>query len=520
MSLFLLWLVMLFAESLPYKILIYSPQIGHSHVNFFGQIADTLVDAGHDVVLYLPAYHDEVKTTGAKLARIIERPLEHKLPYDVDDVLPGTWTEDGRGLVQVFKVTIGMASNIKPHCDMQLADKKLMDRLREEKFDLGITETFNVCGYAIFHNLGIRTHISAFATNLVDVISSALGVVNNPSYVPASFTQLTDVMSYSQRLENLISYSTTFLFFEFLFRRYANFNGVAPGFDIDKAVESSVFAFVNSEEFVEYSRPINHKIVFVAGIGVKQPQPLNEEYKRIMENAKGAVVLVSFGSVAKSSEMPSKIKDAFVGMFARFPEVTFIWKYEKDDEAAANLTNVIKKKWVPQNDLFAHPKLSAFVTHGGQNSVIESTNAGIPMICVPLFGDQMRNAKMAEKRQVALLLDKRFISSDSLSDAIRAVLYNQTYGESAKRLAQMIRKKPISARERVIKYTEFAAEFGPFDNLNSAGVRLNFFQYYLIDILLPAAFILVLFVALLIFTLIRLMRLLSRFCVRNKHKQE
>uniref|UniRef100_A0A0M3IWD4 glucuronosyltransferase n=1 Tax=Ascaris lumbricoides TaxID=6252 RepID=A0A0M3IWD4_ASCLU len=97
---------------------------------------------------------------------------------------------------------------------------------------------------------------------------------------------------------------------------------------------------------------------------------------------------------------------------------------------------------------------------------------------------------------------------------------NFSYGESAKRLAQMIRKKPISARERVIKYTEFAAEFGPFDNLNSAGVRLNFFQYYLIDILLPATLILVLFVALLIFILIRLMRLLSRFCVRNKHKQE
>lgn len=57
-------------------------------------------------VLYVPAYYDDVKTTGAKLARIIERPLERKLPYDVDDVLPGTWTEDGRGLVQVFKVLL------------------------------------------------------------------------------------------------------------------------------------------------------------------------------------------------------------------------------------------------------------------------------------------------------------------------------------------------------------------------------------------------------------------------------
>lgn len=28
-----------------YKILVYSPKIGHSHINFLGRIADILVDA-------------------------------------------------------------------------------------------------------------------------------------------------------------------------------------------------------------------------------------------------------------------------------------------------------------------------------------------------------------------------------------------------------------------------------------------------------------------------------------------
>ena len=33
-----------------YKILVYSPLIGHSHVKFMGSIADTLAEAGNDVV--------------------------------------------------------------------------------------------------------------------------------------------------------------------------------------------------------------------------------------------------------------------------------------------------------------------------------------------------------------------------------------------------------------------------------------------------------------------------------------
>ncbi|KHN88811.1 Putative UDP-glucuronosyltransferase ugt-55 [Toxocara canis] len=335
-----------------YKFLIYSPQIGHSHVAFFGQIADALVDAGHDALLYVPSFFENVKTTAAKRARILERPLDYKLPYTMGELLSDAWTEDGGGIFQIFKVMIGAISNIKLHCDMQLADKKLMDKLREERFDVGITETFNMCGYAIFDKIGIRTHISAFATNLVDVFSYPFGVANNPSYVPGTFTQLSDVMSYGQRWQNVASYAALYLMCELFYRPILKFEGVAPGFSLDDIIPRSVFVFVNSEEFLEYPRPISHKVVFVGGIGVTKPKPLAEEYKRIMDNAKGAVVLISFGSIAKSSEMPSNIKDAFVGMFAQLPEVTFIWKYEVDDDIGANFTNVIKKKWVPQNDLF------------------------------------------------------------------------------------------------------------------------------------------------------------------------
>lgn len=64
------------------------------------------------------------------------------------------------------------------------------------------------------------------------------------------------------------------------------------------------------------------------------------------------VVLVSFGSVIHSFTMPDELKKIFLKTFDEFPNVTFIWKYEKDDDnIAAGHPNVVTGTWLPQTDL-------------------------------------------------------------------------------------------------------------------------------------------------------------------------
>lgn len=41
-----------------------------------------------------------------------------------------------------------------------------------------------------------------------------------------------------------------------------------------------------------------------------------------------------------------------------------------------------------------HPKVAAFITHAGYNSLGESIASGTPLVTVPLFGDQMRYAQI------------------------------------------------------------------------------------------------------------------------------
>ena len=71
-----------------------------------------------------------------------------------------------------------------------------------------------------------------------------------------------------------------------------------------------------------------------------------------MDNSKKGVILVSFGSVAQSYRMLDEQKKSFLEAFAEFPDITFIWKYEKEEEnIAAGLKNVVTGKWLPQTDL-------------------------------------------------------------------------------------------------------------------------------------------------------------------------
>lgn len=91
------------------------------------------------------------------------------------------------------------------------------------------------------------------------------------------------------------------------------------------------------------------------------------------------------------------------------------------------------------------------------------------------------------------------------------------YAKASHQLAQIIAKKPMSAKERVIKYTNFAAQFGRISNLDNAGRKLNFFQYYLLDVITFLVLLVWLFFYIVILTLKLLIR---NICSRKITKIE
>lgn len=67
----------------------------------------------------------------------------------------------------------------------------------------------------------------------------------------------------------------------------------------------------------------------------------------------------------------------------------------------------------------------AFISHSGQNSANEAALTGVPVVAIPLFGDQLVNAINLRNKGVAKVLDITTLHGESganfISDALNAV---------------------------------------------------------------------------------------------------
>jgi len=52
---------------------------------------------------------------------------------------------------------------------------------------------------------------------------------------------------------------------------------------------------------------------------------------------------------------------------------------------------LVVRSWAPQVDVLRHPSTGAFVTHCGWNSTLEAIAEGVPMLCWPLYAEQLMN---------------------------------------------------------------------------------------------------------------------------------
>ncbi|ODM99116.1 UDP-glucuronosyltransferase 2A3 [Orchesella cincta] len=71
-----------------------------------------------------------------------------------------------------------------------------------------------------------------------------------------------------------------------------------------------------------------------------------------------------------------------------------------------------------------HPKIKGFVTQGGRPSSQEALCFAVPLIAIPIFGDQDYNANRLESIGAAIKLDITNMSSTLLKDSIQELIQN------------------------------------------------------------------------------------------------
>jgi UDP:flavonoid glycosyltransferase YjiC (YdhE family) len=174
---------------------------------------------------------------------------------------------------------------------------------------------------------------------------------------------------------------------------------------------------------------------------------------------KEKVLYISLGSIAHPSSTDYKaILKAVDGldfdlMFSVREETRNLLPESKDLPPG-----VATFPFVKQQAVLAHPSVTAFISHCGANSVLESLALGKPIVGLPLEFDQTTNCDYAFERGAALCLSPKQLSVPALRQAIVRISTDDTFQKSAARVASFFRFD--GGTERAADVVELAAEVG------------------------------------------------------------
>jgi MGT family glycosyltransferase len=128
---------------------------------------------------------------------------------------------------------------------------------------------------------------------------------------------------------------------------------------------------------------------------------------------------------------------------------------EKFANGELNDDNILLRAKVPQLEVLKRADL--FITHCGMNSASETIKYAVPIIGVPIEGDQLIvSRRLCDELGIGIRLEPIKITADELADAIDRVLSDEIYREKVHELSKVSEKYngQIEGARIIIDYLE------------------------------------------------------------------
>ncbi|XP_053359524.1 UDP-glucuronosyltransferase 2A1-like isoform X2 [Clarias gariepinus] len=345
-----------------------------------------------------------------------------------------------------------------------LEDKTFIKKLKN--FHLFLADPFYGGGVILGSYLGLPIVLN---TRWIMNREAHFAVAPSPlSYIPTFGSELSDKMTFTDRLKNLLHY--------------------AIGADLWLMRVDFVF---------EFPRPTMPNVVYIGGFQCKPSSPLPDELEMFMQSSgEHGVIIMSFGTYFKGFEL--NLSEIFASAFAHLPQKV-VWKYAGPKPSTVS-NNTLILDWIPQNDLLGHPKTKLFITHGGTNSIYEAIYHGVPMLAIPLILDQFDNTAHLKAKGIAEVLELTDINVDTFTESVKNILdKRKLYMEHICEISSLLHDTPIKPMDSVIFWLEFVMRHKGAAHLRTESYKMPWYAYHNVDIL---AFILGVFMILfLIFAL-------------------
>ncbi|XP_049873915.1 UDP-glycosyltransferase UGT5-like isoform X2 [Pectinophora gossypiella] len=204
------------------------------------------------------------------------------------------------------------------------------------------------------------------------------------------------------------------------------------------------------------------------------------DLKKILDEAPHGVVYVSLGSNVKSAELPIEKKNAFIKVFGSLKE-TVLWKWE-DDDLGPIPKNIVTRKWMPQKDVLAHPNVKVFISHGGLIGTQEATYNGVPIIGIPITGDQYNNLLLAQNIGFGRILRYHDISEETLGNNLKEVLKDDSFKNKAIEIADRFKDRPMNALDTAMFWIEYVIRNKGANYMKNPAMDLSWVAANMLDV--------------------------------------
>ncbi|XP_055842572.1 UDP-glucosyltransferase 2-like [Episyrphus balteatus] len=303
-------------------------------------------------------------------------------------------------------------------------------------------------------------------------ISRLIGSPTHPAFVPLSPFIDSKPMDFAGRIQNFIL--SILECKNFPEDKYPSYS------DMKENISLILFNHHFSEGPV---RPLVPGLVEMGGIQIKdKPDPLPEDIKEFLNNSPNGAIFFSLGSNVRSHHLGLNTSEIIFKVLSTLP-YNVIWKYDQS-EGPRNASNILFKKWLPQDDILSHKNIKLFITHAGKGSVTESEYHAVPMVALPVMGDQFMNAEIMASKGHGITLNYQTMTEESFRDAILNVIQNEQYKNTVQKFSTLYRDRPLTARENAVYWIEYVIRHRGAPHMQSPLKKMNILQENSFDVIL------------------------------------
>ncbi|XP_073687549.1 UDP glucuronosyltransferase 5 family, polypeptide A1 isoform X1 [Garra rufa] len=413
-------------------------------------------------------------------------------------------------IIMKFK---SMHEDMMQMTERMLEDKEIMKSIQDAKYDVVMADPASGGGAIFAYKFNIPL---VFNVRWTIQGEGHYALAPSPlSYVPVAGVELTDKMSFLQRVKNVLTYFfTRFQIAVVADPIYTSFflKHFGPNVNYFSLFQNADIWLMRNDFTFEFPRPTMPNIVYMGGFQCKPAKPLPADLEDFVQSSREhGVIVMSLGTLI--AQLPQDVTDEIAAAFAQLPQKV-IWRYTGPRPGTLG-NNTLLVDWLPQNDLLGHPQTKVFVAHGGTNGVQEAIYHGVPILGVPLVFDQPDNLFRMQAKGTAKIVDIATLDRTVFLEALKEVLHNPSYKENMQRLSKLHHDQPIKPLDHAIFWIEYVMKNRGAPHLRTESYRMSWIEYHSIDVILTLIATVFIFAFLFVYAIRYLFRVLFKKKVKR-----